>query len=263
MNGVPTDAIMTPDLRFTVAPSARSTCACALPATATPASRVAATKRPARRDRRLRHRDVRADAGQHVLFEHGSIHDVVDRETSPCGCPDPKGLSLADAMLVKPAAAAPKAGPKPETKAVAAPPIEVQHPFPQPSAKDSRRRKKGRRQPRSLRNSPTRWSTTALPTIPTRCRRKTNSVRHPNRSQSRRPLRRPFRRRPFRLRRRSSPDPAAARSRAGSGSRARTRDARSRSHAGAPSRHGARRRPLLPQALRRPLAAQTGSFSAS
>ena len=24
---------------------------------------------------------------QHVLFEHGSLHEVVDRETSPCGCP--------------------------------------------------------------------------------------------------------------------------------------------------------------------------------
>jgi len=27
--------------------------------------------------------------GQHVLFEHGSLKEVVDHETSPCGCPAP------------------------------------------------------------------------------------------------------------------------------------------------------------------------------
>ena len=27
--------------------------------------------------------------GQHVLFEHGSLHEVVDHETSSCGCPAP------------------------------------------------------------------------------------------------------------------------------------------------------------------------------
>lgn len=30
-------------------------------------------------------------AEQHVLFEHGNLHDVVDSETSPCGCPDDPG----------------------------------------------------------------------------------------------------------------------------------------------------------------------------
>ncbi len=34
---------------------------------------------------------------QHVLFEHGSLKEVVDTETSPCGCPP--ALSLADAAL--------------------------------------------------------------------------------------------------------------------------------------------------------------------
>jgi hypothetical protein len=28
-------------------------------------------------------------AGQHVLFEHGNLHQVVDNESSPCGCPPP------------------------------------------------------------------------------------------------------------------------------------------------------------------------------
>jgi hypothetical protein len=40
-------------------------------------------------------------SGQHVMFEHGSLRTVMDRETTPCGCPPPEkpGMSLADAML--------------------------------------------------------------------------------------------------------------------------------------------------------------------
>jgi hypothetical protein len=43
--------------------------------------------------------------GQHVTFEHGSLREVVDHETVPCGCPPddlPPGLtqgSIADAIL--------------------------------------------------------------------------------------------------------------------------------------------------------------------
>jgi hypothetical protein len=41
--------------------------------------------------------------GQHVMFEHGSLKAVMDRETTPCGCPpdekSPAGMSLADAAL--------------------------------------------------------------------------------------------------------------------------------------------------------------------
>jgi hypothetical protein len=37
-------------------------------------------------------------ANQHVLFEHGNLHEVVDHETSPCGCP-PRTMSLAEASL--------------------------------------------------------------------------------------------------------------------------------------------------------------------
>ena len=33
--------------------------------------------------------------GQRVLFEHGSLREVVDRETSSCGCPKPDALVLA------------------------------------------------------------------------------------------------------------------------------------------------------------------------
>jgi hypothetical protein len=43
-------------------------------------------------------------AGQHVLFEHGSLKEVVDHESSACGCPaEQQTMSVADA-LVGPAA---------------------------------------------------------------------------------------------------------------------------------------------------------------
>ena len=51
-------------------------------------------------------------AGQHVLFEHGSLKEVVDRETSPCGCPPEPAVSVADAVIASSA------------------PAEEQHPFP-------------------------------------------------------------------------------------------------------------------------------------
>ena len=38
--------------------------------------------------------------GQHVMFEHGSLRSVIDRETTPCGCPPEEApVSLADAAL--------------------------------------------------------------------------------------------------------------------------------------------------------------------
>jgi hypothetical protein len=46
-------------------------------------------------------------AGQHVLFEHGSLKEVVDRETSPCGCPPTPVVSVADAGTASSAPAAP------------------------------------------------------------------------------------------------------------------------------------------------------------
>jgi hypothetical protein len=38
-------------------------------------------------------------AGQHVLFEHGSLREVVDHESSSCGCPPEPTMSVADAIL--------------------------------------------------------------------------------------------------------------------------------------------------------------------
>jgi hypothetical protein len=58
--------------------------------------------------------------GQHVMFEHGSLRAVMDRETTPCGCPppEPAGVPLAEALL--------RGGPGTVTPAQAA----AAHPFP-------------------------------------------------------------------------------------------------------------------------------------
>jgi hypothetical protein len=57
-------------------------------------------------------------AGQHVLFEHGSLKEVVDHESSACGCPPAPTMTVADALI---GPAAPGA-----TEKTAA----EQHPFP-------------------------------------------------------------------------------------------------------------------------------------
>ena len=31
----------------------------------------------------------RVQPGQRVMFQHGSLHEVVDQEKEPCGCPPP------------------------------------------------------------------------------------------------------------------------------------------------------------------------------
>jgi hypothetical protein len=59
-------------------------------------------------------------AGQHVLFEHGSLKEVVDHESSSCGCPPEPTMTVADALLH------PGAPGGTETEKTAA----EQHPFP-------------------------------------------------------------------------------------------------------------------------------------
>ncbi len=70
-------------------------------------------------------------AGQHVLFEHGSLKEVVDHESSSCGCPpepapSEPAMTVADA-LVKAGAPA-KPGPA-DAASPAKTPAE-EHPFP-------------------------------------------------------------------------------------------------------------------------------------
>jgi len=58
-------------------------------------------------------------AGQHVLFEHGSLKEVVDHESSSCGCPLEQTMSVADALVNS---GAPGGGAAEKTAA--------EHPFP-------------------------------------------------------------------------------------------------------------------------------------
>jgi len=60
-------------------------------------------------------------AGQHVLFEHASLKEVVDHESSSCGCPPEATMSVADALL-HPVA--------PGEVATVEKPAAEQHPFP-------------------------------------------------------------------------------------------------------------------------------------
>ncbi|MBS1800982.1 MAG: nuclease [Acidobacteria bacterium] len=62
-------------------------------------------------------------AGQHVLFEHGSLKEVVDNESEPCGCPPEPVVSVADAGVSGGTPATPGA-------AVAEKTAAERHPFP-------------------------------------------------------------------------------------------------------------------------------------
>jgi hypothetical protein len=62
-------------------------------------------------------------AGQHVLFEHGSLKEVVDHESSACGCPPEPTMTVADALIGPAAPGATESGASEKTAA-------EQHPFP-------------------------------------------------------------------------------------------------------------------------------------
>ncbi len=62
-------------------------------------------------------------AGQHVLFEHASLKEVVDHESSSCGCPPEPAMTLADALVNPAAAGTSSSAPTAKTAA-------EQHPFP-------------------------------------------------------------------------------------------------------------------------------------
>ena len=65
--------------------------------------------------------ELRAD--QHVLFEHGSLKEVVDHESSACGCPPEPVVSVADTGVTSTTPAAPGSPGAAQSAA-------DQHPFP-------------------------------------------------------------------------------------------------------------------------------------
>ena len=124
MAATPNDVVLTPDLRFAM----RSDGPLDL--------RIRVTKNG---DTCVENRGAKAPAlsvadqfgeatyelqpGQHVLFEHGSLKEVVDHESSACGCPPEPVVSVADSGVTSSTPAAPGS-------AVAAKSAAEQHPFP-------------------------------------------------------------------------------------------------------------------------------------
>jgi hypothetical protein len=130
MMTTPNDAIMTPDLRFTIRNAgpldlhlriARNGDTCV--ENRGPVAPTLAISDP------FGESMYELGPNQHVLFEHGSLHEVVDHENVPCGCPEPKGMSLADALI---SSGATSKAPKPALpkRSAKAPDGTEQHPFP-------------------------------------------------------------------------------------------------------------------------------------
>jgi hypothetical protein len=57
--------------------------------------------------------DYRVQPGQHVMFQHGSVSEVVDNEKEPCGCPPPLHPGTNEFPLAQSAGLAPLAKPEP------------------------------------------------------------------------------------------------------------------------------------------------------
>ena len=102
MKAKATDVVMTPDLRFTMEKAGELDLRMRVTFNGDTCVENRGRKAPA-----LNITDSFGETayllkpGQHVMFEHGSLRTVMDRETTPCGCPpeEKPGMSLADALL--------------------------------------------------------------------------------------------------------------------------------------------------------------------
>lgn len=92
MKALAGDVILTPDLRFTIGPSMHTDAAMELSLRVV-SNGDTCVDNHGRKAPTLNITDAfgavsyQLKPGQHVLFEHGSLREVVDRETTPCGCP--------------------------------------------------------------------------------------------------------------------------------------------------------------------------------
>jgi hypothetical protein len=120
MPATTSDAVMTPDLRF----SLRTNGPLDLQLSVTKNGDTCVENRGAKAPvlsvaDQFGEATYQIQPGQHVLFEHGSLKEVVDNESSPCGCPPAPSISIADAAISGSGNAA-----TPSTK-------PEEHPFPQ------------------------------------------------------------------------------------------------------------------------------------
>jgi hypothetical protein len=105
MKGSVSDVVMTPDLRFTLSAAGPLDLQMRVTFNGDTCVENRGHKAPA-----LSITDAFGETayllkpGQHVMFEHGNLRTVMDRETTPCGCPpadkqDKAGVSLAEALV--------------------------------------------------------------------------------------------------------------------------------------------------------------------
>ncbi len=89
-NSAPQDVILTPDIRFTLEHAGRYDLRLRVtPNGDTCVDNAGASAPVLTLTDPYTSAQYRLIPGQHVMFEHGSLHEVVDNERSPCGCPAP------------------------------------------------------------------------------------------------------------------------------------------------------------------------------
>ena len=89
------DVILTPDIRFTVEANGSYDLGLRVTRDGDTCVENAGKKAPVLMlNDAFSRASYRLMAGQHVLFEHGNLREVVDNEQSPCGCPAGRGRSM-------------------------------------------------------------------------------------------------------------------------------------------------------------------------
>ena len=73
--------------------------------------------------------DYRVQPGQRVMFQHGSLHEVVDNEKEPCGCPPPPHPGTNEFPLAQSEGLAPLPKPAPIAPSQSSAPPQVVEPF--------------------------------------------------------------------------------------------------------------------------------------
>jgi len=103
MPGTTSDVVMTPDLRFTLGGDGPLDLQLRVTKNGDTCVDNRGAKAPlVRVSEQFGDATYELYAGQHVLFEHGSLKEVVDHESSSCGCPPESpepAMTVADALL--------------------------------------------------------------------------------------------------------------------------------------------------------------------
>jgi hypothetical protein len=123
MPGTTSDVVMTPDLRFTLGSDGPLDLQLRVTRNGDTCVENRGAKAPMMHvSEQFGNATYELRAGQHVLFEHGSLKEVVDNETSSCGCPPEPAMTVADALV--------SAGTGATGSGDAAKTAAEQHPFP-------------------------------------------------------------------------------------------------------------------------------------